>query len=89
MKESPTLVMLDTEEVERLDAMLGHLGSIRFPRIRRLVNHVSEDFLFLDGPDCSHLPGEIAKLGKVKDPLGKKLMRSDGLPGRRLTVSVS
>jgi len=73
MKESPTLVMLDTEEVERLDAMLGHLGSIRFPRVQRLVNHVSEEFLFLDGPDCSHLPGEIAKLGKVKDPLGKKL----------------
>ena len=73
MKESPTLVMLDTEEVERLDAMLGHLGSIRFPRVHRLVNHVSEDFMFLDGPDCSHLPGEIAKLGKVKDPLWKKL----------------
>ena len=77
MKESPTLVMLDTEEVERLDAMLGHLGSIRFPRVHRLVNHVSEDFLFLDGPDCSHLPGEIAYLdyerGKVKDPLGRKL----------------
>ena len=73
MKESPTLVMLDTEEVERLDAMLGHLGSIRFPRVQRLVNHVSEEFLFLDGPDCSHLPGEIAKLGKVKDPLGTKL----------------
>jgi hypothetical protein len=34
---------------------------------------VSEDFLFLDGPDCSHLPGEIAKVGKVKDPLGRKL----------------
>ena len=77
MKESPTLVMLDTEEVERLDAMLGHLGSIRFPRVQRLINHVGEDFMFLDGPDCSHLPGEIAKLdfdrGKVKDPLGKKL----------------
>jgi hypothetical protein len=53
--------------------MLGRLGSIRFPRVQRLVNHVSEDFLFLDGPDCSHLPREIAKLGKVKDPLGKKL----------------
>jgi len=26
MKESPTLVMLDTEEVERLDAMLGISG---------------------------------------------------------------
>jgi len=77
MKESPILVMLDTEEVERLEAILGRLGSIRFPRVQRLVNHVSEDFLFLDGPDCSHLPGEIAKLdyerGKVKDPLGKKL----------------
>src|SRR2546426_8936930 len=73
MKESPTLVMLDTEEVERLDAMLGHLGSIRFPRVQQLINHVGEDFMFLDGPDCSHLPGEIAKLGKVKDPLGKKL----------------
>jgi len=73
MKESPTLVMLDTEEVERLEATLGRLGSIRFPRVQRLVNHVSEDFLFLDGPDCSHLPREIAKLGKVKDPLGKKL----------------
>jgi len=72
MKESPTLVMLDTEEVERLDAVLGHLGSIRFPRVQRLVNHVSEDFLFLDGPDCGHLPGEIAKLGKVKVPLRKK-----------------
>ena len=73
MKESPTLVLLDTEEVERLEAILGHLGSIRFPRVQRLVNHVSEDFLFLDGPDCSHLRGEIVKLGKVKDPLGKKL----------------
>ncbi len=73
MKESPTLVMLDREELERLDAMLGHLGSIRFPRVQRLVNHVSEEFLFLDGPDCSHLPGEIVKLGKVKDPLRKKL----------------
>ena len=77
MKESPILVMLDTEEVERLDAILVHLGSIRFPRVHRLVNHVSEDFLFLDGPDCSHLPGEIAYLdyerGKVKDPLGRKL----------------
>ena len=73
MKESPTLVMLDTEEIERLQGPLGHLGSIRFPRVQRLLNHVSEDFLFLDGPDCSHLPGEIAKLGKVKDPLWKKL----------------
>jgi hypothetical protein len=77
MRESPTLVVLDTGEVERLDALLGHLGSIRFPRVQRLVNHVNEDFLFLDGPDCSHLPGEIARLdydtGKVKDPLGKKL----------------
>src|SRR5437870_7658685 len=77
MKESPTLVMLDTEEIERLQGPLGHLGSIRFPRVQRLLNHVSEDFLFLDGPDCSHLPGEIAKLdyerGKVKKPLGKKL----------------
>jgi hypothetical protein len=77
MRESSTLVMLDTGEVERLDALLGHLGSIRFPRVQRLVNHVSEDFLFLDGPDCSHLPVEIARLdydtGKVKDPLGKKL----------------
>jgi hypothetical protein len=77
MKESPTLVMLDMEEVERLEATLGHLGPIRFPRVHRLLNHVGEDFMFLDGPDCSHLPGEIAKLdydrGKVKDPLGKKL----------------
>ncbi len=73
MKESPTLVMLDAEEVERLEATLGYLGSIRFPRVQRLLNHVSEGFLFLDGPDCSHVPGEIAKLGKFKDPLRKKL----------------
>ena len=77
MKESPTLVMLNAEEVERLEAILGRLGSIRFPRVQRLLSHVGEDFMFLDGPDCSHLPGEIAKLdydrGKVRDPLGKKL----------------
>ena len=65
MKESPTLVMLDAEEVERLEAILGRLGSIRFPRVHRLVDHVSDDFLFLDGSDCSHLPREIAKLGRV------------------------
>jgi hypothetical protein len=58
MKESPTLVILDRKEVERLEATLGLFGSIRFPRVQRLVSHVSEDFLFLDGPDCSHLPGE-------------------------------
>src|SRR5438445_6271694 len=77
MKESPTLVTLDPQEIAQLEAIIGHFGSIRFPRVHRLINHVGEDFLFLDGPDCSHLPGEIARLdyerGKVKDPLGKKL----------------
>src|SRR3989442_4847737 len=73
MKESPTLVTLDPQEIAQLQAIIGHFGSIRFPRVQRLINHVGEDFMFLDGPDCSHLPGEIAKLGKVKDPLRKKL----------------
>ena len=77
MKESPTLVTLDPQEIAQLEAIIGHFGSIRFPRVHRLINHVGEDFMFLDGPDRSHLPGEIAKLdydrGKVKDPLGKKL----------------
>ena len=77
MKESPTLVTLDRQEIAQLETIIGHFGSIRFPRVQRLINHVGEDFMFLDGPDCSHLPGEIAKLdydrGKVKDPLGKKL----------------
>src|SRR3989442_13893268 len=74
MKESPTLVTLDPQEIAQLEAIIGHFGSIRFPRVHRLINHVGEDFMFLDGPDCSHLPGEIAKLGKVKDPLGTKLV---------------
>jgi len=77
MKESPTLVTLDPQEIAQLEAIIGHFGSIRFPRVHRLINHVGEDFMFLDGPDCSHLPGEIAKLdyerGKARDPLGKKL----------------
>ena len=77
MKESPTLVALDLQEIAQLEATIGHFGSIRFPRVKRMLNHLGEDFMFLDGPDCSHLPGEIAKLdyerGKVRDPLGKKL----------------
>lgn len=77
MKESPTLIALDPQEMAQLEAIIGHFGSIRFPRVQRLISHVGEGFMFLDGPDCSHLPGEIAKLdyerGKVKDSLRKKL----------------
>lgn len=77
MKESPPLVELDPEETMQLEGLLGTLSSIRFPRIHKLINYEGRDFLFLDGADCSHLPGEIAKLdyerGKAKDLLGRKL----------------
>jgi hypothetical protein len=77
MKESPALVELDPGETKQLETLIGTLGPIRFPRIHRLITHEGQDFLFLDGPDCSHLPGEIAKLdyerGKPKDLLAKKL----------------
>ena len=77
MTESSTLVELDPEETKQLERLIGTLGSIRFPRIHRLIAHEGQGFLFLDGPDCSHLPGEIAKLdhkrGKPKDHLAKKL----------------
>jgi hypothetical protein len=77
MKESPALVELDPLETKRLETLIGTLGPIRFPRIRRLISYEGKGFLFLDGPDCSHLPGEIAKLdyerGKPKDLLARKL----------------
>jgi len=77
MKESPTLVELDLEETRQLGRLIGTLSPIRFPRIHKLITYEGQDFLFLDGADCSHLPGEIAKLdyerGKAKDLLGKKL----------------
>jgi len=77
MKESPTLVELDLEETRQLGRLIGTLSPIRFSRIHKLITYEGQDFLFLDGADCSHLPGEIAKLdyerGKAKDLLGKKL----------------
>lgn len=86
MKESPILVELSPGEAKQLETLIGPLGQIRFPRMHRLINYEGQDFLFLDGPDCSHLPEEIAKIdyerGKPKDLLAKKLdkLRQEAWP---------
>ena len=77
MKESPAFADLDSGEIKQLETLIDRLGPVRFPVLRRLITHEGQNFLFLNGPDCSHLPGEIAKLdyerGKPKDLLAKKL----------------
>src|SRR5467141_5431608 len=89
MKESPTLVELDLEETRQLGRLIGTLSPIRFPRIHKLITYEGQDFLFLDGADCSHLPGEIVKLdyerGKAKDLLGKKFERRRSIGSRICT----
>lgn len=77
MKESPTLVQLSPQEITELQTLIQWLGPREYSTIERLLNHTGRDFLFLDGPDCSRVPKEEAKLhyerGKVMDAMGKKL----------------
>src|SRR2546427_4536311 len=77
MKESPTLVELRPQEIAELQTLIQRLGPQEYPTVERLLKHTGKDFLFLDGPDCSRVPKEEAKLhyerGKVMDAIGKKL----------------
>ena len=69
MKESPTLVELSPQEIAELQTLIQRLGPQEYPTVERLLKHTGKDFLFLDGPDCSRVPKEEAKLhyerGKV------------------------
>jgi hypothetical protein len=62
MKEFPTLVELSPEEIVELQTLIQRLGSREYPTIERLLKHMGKDFVFLDGPDCSRVPKEEAKL---------------------------
>lgn len=77
MKESPTLVELFPQEISELLTLIQRLGRREYPTIERLLEHMGPGFLFLNGPDCSRVPKEEAKLhyerGKIMDGIGKKL----------------
>src|SRR2546430_11175828 len=77
MKESPMLVELSPQEITELQTLIQRPGPREYPTIERLLKHTGKDFPFLDGPDCSRVPKEEAKLhyerGRVMDAIGKKL----------------
>jgi hypothetical protein len=77
MKESPTLVELSPQEIAELQTLTRRLGTQEYPTIERLLKHTGKDSIFLNGPDCSRVPKEEAKLhyerGKIMDAIGKKL----------------
>src|SRR5215831_11950069 len=77
MKESDGKVELDPREVDELEKLLDHFGSLRFSGIKQLIDYCGPSFTFLEGPASFMLLDEIARLqwerGKITDALKAKL----------------